>query len=233
MDNQTTCGSFRLREAIRRFECEYYDSLPQSEAEIVYSARYRKKMERLCKRSELSFIFPQLSVKKCTAVALLTCLILMTGIFSVSATRNAVTEWFINVYESFTEIFSARADIGKKPDTIETAYTPEGIPSDYFRTETYRAQSEWKLTWTNEAGECIYFIQTPLSSKITVDNDETESETLCIAGNPCLITRKNEKVCVYWNGRDYAFSLIVPETIGFEQYSAMIASVENQSNSNK
>ena len=176
-------------------------------------------------------MFPQFGVRKYAAVALLTCMLLMTGIFSVSATRNTVTEWFINIYESFTEIFSARADLEKNPDTIETAYTPEGIPEEYLLVGSYRAQSEWKIMWENQAGDRIYFIQTPLSSKATVDNEETEYETLHIADKQCLIIRKNGKTCVYWNGKNYAFSLIVPETIGFEKYSSIIASVEEQNNS--
>lgn len=230
MDNQITCGSFRLREAIRRFESEYYASLPQSEEEIVYSKRYRKKTDRLCRKSEVAFLFPQFGVRKYAAVALLSCLILITGIFSVSATRTAVREWFVNIYESFTEIFSARADLEQKPDTIETAYTPTAIPEDYQHVENYLAQSEWKITWKNASGDSIYFIQTTLSSKATVDNEEAECEMLRIADKQCLLIRKNGKICIYWNGKDYAFSLIVPETVTVEQYSAIIDSVEKQSN---
>ena len=229
MDNQVICGSFRLREAIRRFECEYYVSLPQSEEEIVYSKRYRKKIDRLCKRSALSSAFPHLGVRKYVAVALLTCLFLMMGIFSASATRSAVSEWFVNIYESFTEIFSARADLEKKPSTIETAYTPTAIPEDYQHVENYLAQSEWKITWKNTSGDSIYFIQTTLSSKATVDNEEAECEMLRIADKQCLLIRKNGKICIYWNGKNYAFSLIVPETVTAEQYVDIIASVEKNS----
>ena len=229
MNNQSTCGSIRLREAIRRFECEYYASLPQSEEEIVYSKHYCKKIKRLCKKSEFSSMFPQFGVRKYAAVALLTCMLLMTGIFSVSATRNTVTEWFINIYESFTEIFSARADLEKKPSTLETAYTPTAIPEDYHRTEDYLAQGEWKITWKNASGNSIYFIQTTLSSKATVDNEEAECEMLRIADKQCLLIRKNGKICIYWNGKDYAFSLIVPEAVTAEQYVDIIASVEKNS----
>ena len=52
---------------------------------------------------------------------------------------------------------------------------------------------------------------------------------LRIADKQCLLIRKNGKICIYWNGKDYAFSLIVPETVTAEQYVDIIASVEKNS----
>jgi hypothetical protein len=230
MTHDTNQGSARLREAILQSEAKQYGALPEAEDELQYSGRYIRKINSLCRKPSLPLSAPGRRVKKYAAVALLSCLILITGIFSVSATRTAVTEWFVNIYESFTEIFSARADLEQKPDTIETAYTPTAIPEGYQHVENYLAQSEWKITWKNASGDSIYFIQTTLSSKATVDNEEAECEMLRIADKQCLLIRKNGKICIYWNGKDYAFSLIVPEAVTTEQYSAIIDSVEKQSN---
>ena len=226
MNNLSIYGKSRLQEAIRRYETEYYRSLPEIEEPIRYSDRYLKKMEKLCRRSRKALTFPNLGFKKSVAVALLTAMILLTSIFSVTATRSAVTEWFINVYESFTEIFSVRKDAPTKPDSIETVYAPTVLPEGYTLTDEYLVKSESKFTWENAAGDRIFFIQTPLNSKTTFDNDGTVSETIFIANVRCYLVRKKGKVCIYWNTKEYSFTLIVPETVTYDQYAAMIGSIQ-------
>ena len=102
------------------------------------------------------------------------------------------------------------------------------LPEGYTLYEEYLAQSEVKLTWQNEQEECIYFIQTPISSKSTFDNDDAECETSVIFDMQCYIVRKNGKTCIYWNTKEYTFTLIVPETVDREQYSAIIASIQEK-----
>ena len=228
MDNQTTYGKSRLQEAIRRYEITRYDAMPEAEEPICYSDRYLKKINRLCKKSDPFFSYPKLGFRKAVAVALCTAMLLITAVFSVTATRTAVTEWFINVYESFTEIFSIRQNKATAPDSIKTAYSPTMLPEGYTLYEEYLAQSEVKLTWQNKQEECIYFIQMPISSKSTFDNDGVECETTVISDMQCYVVRKNGKTCIYWNTKEYTFTLIVPETVDREQYSAIIDSVQEK-----
>ena len=228
MDNQTICGKSRLQEAIRRYEITRYDAMPEEEEPIYYSDRYLKKIKHLCRKSDPLFSHPKLGFRKAVAVALCTAMLLITAVFSVTATRTAVTELFINVYESFTEIFSIRQNKVTVPDSIETVYSPTMLPEGYTLYEEYLAQSEVKLTWQNEQEEYIYFIQTPISSKSTFDNDDAECETSVIFDMQCYIVRKNGKTCIYWNTKEYTFTLIVPETVDREQYSAIIASIQEK-----
>ena len=228
MDNPSIYGKSRLQEAIRRYESAYFASLPQTEEPICHSDRYLKKINRLCKKSDPFFSYPKLGFRKAVAVALCTAMLLITAVFSVTATRTAVTEWFINVYESFTEIFSIRQNKVTVPDSIETVYSPTMLPEGYTLYEEYLAQSEVKLTWQNKQEECIYFIQMPISSKSTFDNDDAEIETSVISDMQCYVVRKNGKTCIYWNTKEYTFTLIVPETVDREQYSAIIDSVQEK-----
>lgn len=228
MDNRPTYGKSRLQEAIRRYEITCYDAFPEAEEPICYSDRYLKKIKRLCRKSDSLFRYPKLGFRKAVAVALCTAMLLITGIFSVTATRTAVTEWFINVYESFTEIFSIRQNRVIAPDSIETAYSPTALPEGYKLYEEYLVQSELKLTWKNAQEESIYFIQTPLHSKSTFDNENAESETAVIADMKCFVVRKNGNTCIYWSTKEYSFTLIVPETVDREQYSAIIASIQEK-----
>ena len=225
MTNDLNRGKSRLQEAIRRYEYAYYASMPQSEEVFSHSRRYRKKMRELCRAPRIAYHPPHLGIRKSLAVALATALIVATAILSVSAARTALGEWFVNIYESFTEIFSAQADVDKKPDSIETAYAPTELPNGYRRTDEYRTQGEWKLTFENGSGEQIFFIQTPLSSKTTVDTENAEYEVREIAGISCFLTQKNDKTCIYWNTDEYAFSLILPTSVEVEQYSKILTSV--------
>ena len=231
MDNNLTCGKTRLEEAIRRYECSCYTTLPQSDEPIPYSARYRRHIRRLGRNQRASFTFPIPVISKYAAAVLLTVILAFTSIFSVSAARITVAEWFVNIYESFTEIFSSDRDIARAPDSIETVYTPTKLPSGYAFKENYLSRSESKLTWENAKGECIFFIQTPLYSKTTVDNEDTEHETFLINDTRCFLTQKNGKTCVYWNSKEYSFSLIVPKELTREEYTEIIASVTERKQS--
>ena len=240
MNNEPNSGKSRLLQAIQSCEHAYYASLPQSDEPIRYSKRYLKNIRSLCRKSENS---PLLSdptekkrqgrfwtnshgIKKCAAVALLTAALFFTGIFSVLYARTTVTEYLTKIYESFTEIFSFGRDIEKAPSTVETVYAPSSLPPDYTQTESYIAQSEVKFTWENGSGERIFFIQTTLSSKSTIDNEDLEQTTLRISEVKCYIVQKNGRICLRWNTKDYSFTLIVPETVTYEQYCSTVDSVQ-------
>jgi hypothetical protein len=225
MTNDINRGQSRLQEAILRYEYAYYASMPQSEEAFSHSHRYRKKIRELCRGMRIVYRPPHLGIRKSLAVAFAAALIIATGILSVSAARTAVEEWFVHIYESFTEIFSAQADVDKKPDSIETPYTPAVLPEGYRKVDEFLAQSERKLTFENGIGERIFFIQTPLSSKTTIDTENAEYEMREIDGVSCFFTQKNGKICVYWNNDEYAFSLILPESVGVEQCSMILVSV--------
>ena len=232
MDNHLTYGKMRLEEAIRRYEYSLYVSAPQpSQEPIPYSARYRRRIRKLCRTPFAPLTFPRPGIRKYAAVALLTALLVCTSLFSVSAARTAVAEWFTNIYESFTEIFSSRHDIARAPDSIETVYFPTEIPNGYELKENYLTQNESKLTWENARGERIFFIQTPLHSKTTVDNEDTEHETFFIEETKYLLIQKNGKTCLYWNSKEYSFSLIVSKELTREEYTKIITSVTERSES--
>lgn len=227
MTHDTNQGSARLREAILQSEAKQYGALPEAEDELQYSGRYIRKINSLCRKPSLPLSAPGRRVKKYAAVALLTIVIFFTGMFSVLhlQARSTVAEWFINACESFTEIFFSNRDTEKSPDTIVTLYAPTAIPEGYTEAERHLTQGELSFTWEDGRGNQIIFIQTPLYSKTTLDNEDISSETIFISDKKCLIIRKKEKICVCWNNNDYAFSLIVPQELPQNELNNMISSV--------
>ena len=225
MNNISHCGRLRLQEAILNCEYAYYNALPQYEEPILYSARYLKKIRALCRGKDFSLPFFGSNIRKIAAVAMLTAVIFFTGIFSAVDARNTVAQWFTDIRERFTEIFFSGNDIEKAPDSIETPYAPTEIPSGFTEKDRYLVQGEVKFTWENNRGEHIIFIQTPLYSKTTLDNEKTEYETAVISGQKYFLVQKNERMCIYWNTNDYAFTLIVPQTLSEKQWTAIAQSV--------
>ena len=227
MTHDTNLGSARLREAILQSEAKQYGALPEAEDELQYSGRYIRKINSLCRKPSLPLSAPGRRVKKYAAVALLTIVIFFTGMLSVLhlQARSTVAEWFINVYESFTEIFFSNHDSEKSPTTIESLYAPTVIPDGYTETKRHVTQGELSFTWEDGRGNQIIFIQTPLYSKTTLDNEDISTETVFISDKKCMIIRKNVKICVCWNNNDYAFSLIVPQELTQNEWIDMISSV--------
>jgi len=229
MNNAQSNGRLRLMQAIQNCEYDYYSSLPQSEEPIHYSARYLRKIRSLHRKIDFSVLLPRPTTRKYTAAILLTAILFFTGIFSVAQARNAVAEWFTNICERFTEIFFSEQDADKAPDSIESPHAPTKIPLNFTEKDRYFAQGELKLTWENERGEYIVFIQTPLHAQTTLDNEQIEYETTVISEKNCILIQKKEKICIFWNTDDYAFTLIVPQSLPREQWSDIIGSVRKTS----
>lgn len=223
MEDPNVRGQYRLEEAIRRYEAAYYDSLAEASGEIAYSKRHQEKMARLLRKERRSAS----PFGKRAAALLLAAALLCAGVLGVSASRHAsVADWFEKIYERFTEIFFAKKDISIAPTRVETIYLPAYIPEGYSLNETYLAESESKNIWENDKDEQIVFMQATLDSKTTVDHEDATYETREIDGVKFFILCKKEKRCYYWNSGEYAYSLIVAETLSEEDALAIIRSIE-------
>ena len=224
MDKQLY-GKKRLEEAICRYESTYYDTFPEACGEIAYSKQYLRKMNVLLQRSKSPFSVMLVGTARRAAAIILVIGFLCGGIFTVSGAHHSIAEWLVKAYHQFTEFFFTERDSLSAPTSVEDLYLPTYIPCGYTLHDRYLAESEAKTVWMNCREESILFVQTTLDAKTTVDNEHTEADVRYLGDMKFYVLRKKEKKCYYWNGKEYTFSLIVPDTIKEEICLMMISSV--------
>ena len=242
MDNQIAKGQKKLEDAIRLYELSAFDAYPSEQTEISYSFRYQQSIRRLMNKerkkrsvskqsntfslSKKSFCFPY-HCNKWIAGTLLAVIVAFGGITAISATQHTgISRWFVKVYENFTEVFFEKRDIAIAPQQLETVYLPTQIPADYTLLESSVQEYQAKTVWTNANGQKILLMQNMMDSKITLDHENAQIETLRFDEKKIVVIRKNEKKCYYWNTSEYSFSLIVPEALDDPQCLSIIFSLE-------
>ncbi len=224
MEDPKSLGRSNLEEAIRRYEHTYYDAFEEASDKIFYSARYRRKIHALLRQNTR----PSALFGKRTVALLLAAVLLCAGIFSVSAVTHEKTKiWLENVYARFTEIVFSEKDASYAPDRIQTLYMPTYIPEDFIFTDQYRSQTKAKTLWTNDDGAQIFFLQTTLDSKTTVDHENAKYEIREMSDRKLFILQKKGQRCYYWTDENYAYSLIVSDTLSDDICIFIIQSVSN------
>ena len=195
MNEKELTGMARLEEAFRRHDRLYLEKYPPSTKQNGVS-------KRLC-------------------AALLAAAVLLCSAFCISAVKDPLTEFSVNIYRELIEIFFD----GEISAPNNTEYTLYALPDGYILRSEYRGESEYKRIWEHESGNTIMLLQLPLDAKITLDNEDSLQRTLDINGITVLCFEKHDKRLYYWYTDTYMLSLTVPNSLVEEQCLTLIRSL--------
>lgn len=224
--NVENAGLEKLKEAFREINQWEYENLHlDTLEEVIPSARYKKRIERLIKRQKQPYWRYVNTVGKRVAILVVAIALTFALPMGVSAVREPVVEFFVNVYEKFVEFFYDEDDIAKAPDTIETVYTLGYVPEDYqlesFELKNYASQ----MCWKNSNNESIIFCQRLLGAKYTLDHEDSDCSQLFLPNITVVFVEKNRFKSFYWNTKEYSFSLTVSSNFSLEEIVNIIESI--------
>ncbi len=227
MDNPIQKGRKKLEEAIREYELSSAETYPKAQGEISYSLTYEKTMRRLIDReSPKKFVFRRCFHRR-AAAALLAAAMLLSGMIAVSASkRSEIIQWITKVYENCTEIFFEKRDISVAPQKMDTIYLPTQIPDGYTLQKCSIQEYSAKTVWMDENDRKIILMQNMIDTKVTLDHEDAQLETVFINNQNIVIVKKKEKKCYYFSTSEYAFSLIVPDTLDDTQCLDILFSLQ-------
>ncbi len=147
----------------------------EDEIEWAFSDKFLRKMDKLIKKNNRVSLSTRRTVTKGLIAAIITVIVVLTGLMSVAAIREPIIEFVKKVFPQFNEI-TLNEQASPTVDTIEIEYTltnlPEGYELDTYQKDDYSVFAVWK----NEAGEEIVFIQNVLDSNFTIDNENDYRE---------------------------------------------------------
>lgn len=177
--------------------------------EVHYSPKLEKNMRKLLKdRAKPYWVLINTAAKRAIAA----CLVIVTiagSLMSCKPVREAVFDFFQNVYEAYTEFFFGDELSSNAPEVIEEIHLPTYIPEGYeLVKEAELTGRDYMVTtiWKNEIGESIKLFQYVLSNKINIDTENAEMEIysdLEIA----VVTKENE-ISAFWNTSEYSYNII-------------------------
>lgn len=162
--------------------------------------------------------------------------------FTVSAEiRNAVADFFVKAYETFTQLVIAENDKGDKnvtnttptqpevvyPTSIETEYTLSYITDNNY-IELDRVTNDIRVftVWTNNAYIIDLTQGVVHKNDILLDNENSLMQSKLIGDKEIFYSLKNGVYFVSWLEHGYYFSLSCDEALGWAEIEKIVTSLE-------
>lgn len=219
-------GLQKLKEALKVINQWEYENLHlETLEEVIPSPRYQKRMERLIKRQNQSYWKYVNTVGKRVAVFAVVLMLTFALPMSVSAVREPIVEFFVNVYEKFLEFFYDEDDIARAPEEIEKVYTLGYVPEGYELEQRVVFDKRVKTIWKNSLGETIVFSQLLFENFHSMDSEFSNYKRITIFDIDIAFIEKNNNYSFYWNSNEYAYSLIITENVTLEECIMLIESI--------
>ena len=203
-------GKEKLKRALLEVsarEIENFELAP--EEEVRYSPKLTKNMNQLLKaRAKPYWQLINTGAKRAVAACLVIAAV-AGALMSCKPVREAVVDFFRNVYEAYTEFFFGDDISSKAPEVIEEIHMPTYIPEGYElvqeATLTGKERTVMSL-WKNGDEDVIKFHQYVLYSKTNIDTESAEIEM--IDGVKIAIVIKDEELSAFWNMEEYAYNMM-------------------------
>jgi len=197
-----------LREALALYEKEWLASLPSDEElEGMYtmSPRFMRRMARLFSRQSKPY-YPYVNrAWKRALIAAVLALLLFAASMSVSAIREPVIRFVIEVYEKFSSLFY------KTQDEIEIGaiYSPTYLPKGFIHAGSELVGIVSIQRYENTEGAEITFRQYPLREfEMQGDTEGLTLEEVAVNEYEGVYYQKNSWSTLVWSDEKYTFTLV-------------------------
>lgn len=224
-DNQIKLLKEALLEEDLR-EIAIIDALPDEK--FVFSEKYKIEMQKLLNKHKKYTHTANRFIPKRLVGVLVAILITLTLMMSISAIREPVVKFIVNVYESFISIFVEEDEGAKSPQEIENLYLPTDGIQGYRVQSSYNQGKISSTVWINDNNEVIFLEQSILENNYQafIDKESINYETTRIGSFDIHYMIKNDSYFMVWSNGKYMFKMIFPGTIDFSKIEKIIGSME-------
>lgn len=189
---------------------EFSDMLPYAEEdEYIFSAKFERDMQKLIKRRNKPYYKIINTVgKRIACIAVIILVASSVTVLSVEAFRNAVADFFVNIYEKFSTIQSSD-ETGVSPLTIENLYD---ITWDLDGYEVvYEERTKWNFfkTYVNKDIVIDYTQHTKANFDIDTNTENAEISTININQYDAIYFYDNHNYHhLIWDNEDYVIEIV-------------------------
>lgn len=187
---------------------EYVDMLPScDEVEHEFSPQFEKKMNKLIKRRNKPYYKIINTIgKRVACVAVVIIVVSSITVMSVDALRNAVADFFISIYETFSTVQSTKDN--NAPSTIEDIYEITYNLTDF--TLEYEDYTEYSRNTTYVRDNIIidYKQYTKEMYDENINTENAEITFIDINGYEAIYFIDNHNYSnIVWDNGDYIITL--------------------------
>lgn len=182
-------------------DCRAISELDIPQLEV--SKEFKKKMSKLIERQKKSYFKLICTASRRVACIVVIILVLFASSLSVKAVRNALHDFFMNVFSDHTEISVDIDDINDYPETIENEYMIDGIPEGFELTEYDKNVNS--VCYYYKKGDSFIFFEQKLKSPDTynVDNEHSSMKYIDDSGQEYIIHTLDRSILVTWDNGEY------------------------------
>lgn len=199
-----------LENTIKSFGEDYIDFSEDEIIQHTFSRSFERKMARLI-RHQKSFYFPMIKTptRRTVTIMVTVIIVLSTMVMSVGATREAFTNFFINIFDTHTKVLSV--DDEDAPLDFNDKYEITADMSDFELVDFWEDVFARNYVYENEYGYIWYDQNIKEYYNISVNTEGYDIETVYINGFEAFyvdMRRQNGKI-VIWDNGDYVLSILV------------------------
>jgi len=185
--------------------------------EHTFSPEFEQRMERRIRAQEKPYYrLINTNAKKAVLALAATFILMITMVFSVSALREPVVRFIVEVYEKFSTVFFSNHD-GElvPPATLETIYEPSWLPDGYVLEDAMTMATDFSRTdYYAKGNDYIVLQQYTLSNRMNINTEGTEIQSALIHGNTAILYQNKGAWTLAWDNGLYGFTLSGPEETG-------------------
>lgn len=208
-----------------RKEVERFKNLPCED--VTFSEEFENSIEKLAKKRKSFAWQATKTVPRRIAVALIAAIITFCLMMSISAVRETVVNFFVNVYDESISIFVKGDKSGNIPDRIEEPLLPSHIPEGYTLNESKNFECMAVSVWLNENGNHFILQQDILSEDhlIHIDNENRDYQTEQLGNVTLYYSSEKGTYIIMWSTEYYLFTILCPSSIPFDEIKTVISSM--------
>ena len=208
-----------------------------AEAARLEHEQLAAKGEELMEKEELSApdyeafkkkakIYTRKPLKKKILYAAIAALVAISLAMSVSAIREPIINFFVEIYDSFISIFvdaPAPASVAIE-EKYELGYLPEGFE--------LVEEKEWNTTnekTYSDGNKRIKFVQIPYSNELfrelLIDNNDSNIEYIELKGGRIIHAQKNDMISLLWSDDKYILKVTLNFIVDKDECIKIIESI--------
>ncbi|MPM65799.1 hypothetical protein SDC9_112701 [bioreactor metagenome] len=213
-------AEFTLKNAFIEAERRDYETLPpENEINWIPSPRFLKKINALIKAQQHSYWKYVNTIGKKIALIAITTAIILGSAMSVKAIREPVIEFIMEIFEKYTGISISKDDSNNTlPETIKTKYTFSYIPDGFNLVQTEENEFIRITVYRNPEGDEFEFCQSIMANyNNIIDTENAPYKNINVGKYEAIYHANNNLQTIVWHNEEYAFSLICPASMKFEE----------------
>lgn len=187
----------RFDEAFREALSYEYQDIPHDEAQIDYtfSSSFEKRMNKLIvSEKKPTWKFVNTARKRAVLIAAII-IMLMTAALSVSAIREPIVNFFVELHETFAHYVMD----GDKSDTITTKYQITKLPDGFVQTDKKENPTRIMTTYENASGDVLELLQGITEGvDMFVDTENSEEKIITVSDREVRIYTRPGFVQAIW-----------------------------------